>query len=60
MDKTLSMTSRGNEFKKLEPLNFPFVDGLCTVYKKNFIVLVSSGNKRAYIADEKGRDLFGQ
>ena len=49
MDKTLSMTSRGNEFKELEPLDFPFVDGLCTVYKKNFIVLVSSGNKKAYI-----------
>ena len=52
------MAFRGNEFKKLPPLDFPFVDGLCTVYKKDFIVLVSSGNKRgAYIADEKVRDL---
>ena len=51
------MAFRGNEFKRLPPLDFPFVDGLCTVYKKDFIVLVSSGNKRAYIADEKVRDL---
>ena len=51
------MASRDNEFKNLQSLDFPFVDGLCTVYKKDFIVLVSSGNKRAYIVDEKGRDL---
>lgn len=44
----------GNEFKKLSPLEFAFVDGLCTVYK-NSIVLVPSGNKRTcYIADQKG------
>ena len=45
---------RNNQFEKLPSLDFPHVDGLCTVYNDDWIVLVASGNRRAYIANQTG------